>query len=72
MTKQEALSATVQRFTNLAGGGILPRASVSQIINYYETLLENNKPTFHSGDNITNRFVEEQIKEMEDDFELPY
>lgn len=72
MTKQEALSATVTRFTNLAGGGILPRASVSQIINYYEALLENNKPTVHSGCNITNRFVEEEIKEIEDDFELPY
>lgn len=72
MTKQDALFTTVKKFTNLAGGGILPRASVSQIINYYEALLENIKPTVHSGCNITNRFVEEQIKEMEDDFELPY
>ena len=31
-----ARQATISRFTNLLDGGIIPRASVSEILDYYE------------------------------------
>ena len=39
MTKEEALKKTRDKFTNLLDGDILPRYSVRDIINYYETLM---------------------------------
>jgi len=68
MTKAEALKKTRERFTNLLGGGILPRYSVTDIIVYYETLIAKNKTVIiNRGSGIEDNFIEEEIKEYEDE-----
>ena len=62
MTKEEAFIKTQDRFTNLLDGKFKPYISVSTIINYYEDLLVDKKPTppkVLSG--IEQNFVEEEM-----------
>lgn len=62
MTKEEALRKTQDRFTNLLDGKVSSNVSVSTIINYYEDLLVDSKPTpstVLSG--IDQNFVEEEV-----------
>jgi len=65
MTKEQAQRETIKRFTNLIDGKVLPFASVATILNYYETLLADNKPNVTSPCNITKSFEEEWVKELE-------
>jgi hypothetical protein len=68
MTKAEALQKTRERFTNLLDGKILPRYSVTDIIKYYEALLtQNPAPVINRGSGIVDNFMEEHIKEFEDE-----
>jgi hypothetical protein len=59
-----AKQATIKRFTNLFDGGILPRTSVSQIIEYYEAQLRNVPITVKQNCSITNKFKEAEIDEL--------
>ena len=62
MTKEQALRKTQDRFTNLLDGKFKPYISVSTIINYYEDLLVDKKPTppkVLSG--IEQNFLEEEM-----------
>ena len=67
MINSNAKQATIKRFTTLLDGGILPRASVSQIIEYYEAQLRNAPITVKNDCSITNKFKEAEIAEMEND-----
>jgi hypothetical protein len=64
-----AKSLTIRRFTNLLDGSIIPSASVSQIIEYYEAQLRNAPIAVKNDCNITKKFIEAEIAEMEDDYE---
>jgi len=61
-----AKQATISRFTNLLDGGIIPRASVSEIIEYYEAKLRNVPIAVKNDCNITRKFKEAEIQELED------
>jgi hypothetical protein len=68
MTKEDARSATVSKFTNLWDGSVLSHASVSTIIDHYEALLAGAKPARISDhSHFIQNFIEEQIKEYEDE-----
>ena len=62
-----AKQTTIKRFTNLLDGGILPRVSVSQIIEYYEAQLRNVPITVKQDCSITKKFIEAQIQEEYED-----
>jgi len=64
-----ARQLTIRRFTNLLDGSIIPSASVGKIIDYYEAFKNGSNPTVKDTCRITNRFLEEEIKEYEDDYE---
>jgi hypothetical protein len=64
-----AKQATIGRFTNLLDGSIIPRASVSQIIDYYEAQKNNTPIAIKQDCSITKKFIEAEIAEMEDDYE---
>lgn len=68
MTKEEALLKTKQRFTNLMDGSVIPKAGVTTIIHYYESLLIDKTPVVKSTSNIETRFQEEEFQEMNDEF----
>jgi len=73
MTKEEALSKTKEQFTNLLEGDILPGVRVSEIISYYESLIEGNKPVVSDRDcNITRAFFEASTYDMMDDLDYYY
>ena len=73
MTKEEALSKTKEQFTNLLEGDILPGVRVSEIISYYESLIEGNKPVVSDRDcNITRAFHEASTYDMMDDLDAYY
>ena len=65
MTKIEAFQKTKRRFTNLIDGNVRNGVSVSQIIQYYESLLngESNKSSYVMG-NIEKSFSEEEILDI--------
>jgi hypothetical protein len=68
MTKQDARSATVSKFTNLYDGSVLSHASVSTIIDHYEALLAGAKPArINDHSHFIQNFIDEQIREYEDD-----
>jgi hypothetical protein len=68
MTKEDARSATVSKFTNLWDGSVLRHASVSTIIDHYEALLAGAKPARISDhSHFIQNFIEEQLKEYEDE-----
>ena len=66
MTKEQALTKTKEKFTNLFDGDILPGVSVGKIISYYESLIKNEKPdnTMPIG-GIEHNFREEEIQDDE-------
>ena len=73
MTKEEALSKTKEQFTNLLEGDILPGVRVSEIISYYESLIEGNKPVVSDKEcNITRAFFEASTYDMMDDLDEYY
>ena len=72
MNKSEALEKTQRKFTNLIDGKILSGASVSRVINYYESLLSGEGLKVTSIGNIERNFLEEEIKEIEDDLMEDY
>jgi hypothetical protein len=61
---------TIRKFTNLIDGCVKSNVSVNTIINYYEALLNNQNIQTNNNDNIINAFLEEQIKEMENNQEF--
>jgi hypothetical protein len=66
MTKEQALSKTKSKFTNLMDGKVLSNVSVSTIINYYESLLVGQKPTpSMSPSNIESNFIEAEVFYLE-------
>ena len=69
MTKEEALSKTKAKFTNLLDGKTLPNISVSSVIEYYESLLNDNPISVNEPlSNIDINFLEAAIDEMEQDY----
>ncbi len=66
MNKSQALEKTQRKFTNLIDGTVRNGVSVSQIIQYYESLLsgEGNKPSYVMG-NIEKSFLEAEILDIE-------
>ena len=67
MKKKEAMRLTREKFTNLYGGGVLPGTSVTEILEYYNTLLKGkNLVVKPSISNIERRFMEKRIQEIED------
>lgn len=68
MTKEEALLKTKQRFTNLMDGSVIPKAGVTTIIHYYESLLIDKTIVVKSTSNIETKFQEEEFQEMDDEF----
>ena len=68
MTTQEARNKTIQRFTNLLDGTVLPYVTPGQIIDYYQALLDNNKPEVKMPlGNIERQFQETEIQADLDD-----
>ena len=68
MTKAEALNKTKERFTNLFDGKVLPNATVTSIINYYESLVEKNTaPPVERNCGIMDNFREAEIQQYIDD-----
>jgi hypothetical protein len=69
MTQQEAISRTVDRFTNLMDGKVLPYVTVHYILSYYISLIENTEtyPKSHSG--IVDNFKEEYYRDLDDELD---
>ena len=65
MTKQEAIEKTKRRFTNLMDGKVVSNVSVATIINYYESLLNDQPATVESSSHFINNFVEEAVSLIE-------
>jgi hypothetical protein len=57
---------TINKFTNLFDGGILPRVSVSQIIEYYEAQMKGLSPVVKTNCSITNNFIDAEYAEYEE------
>jgi hypothetical protein len=68
----KARQNTIKKFTNLLDGSILPRASVSQIIEYYEAQKNNTPIAIKQNCNITKKFIEAEIAEMEEEWHDEY
>lgn len=64
MSKLEALTRTCKRFTNLLDGGIVPSATVIDIIVYYENLLDKSTAEIQYESGITRNFAEEEAEEL--------
>lgn len=65
MSREEALEQTEEQFTNLLDGSILPNATIEEIIEYYESLLNNKSIDTHTSiSNIEANFIEAEIEEM--------
>jgi len=65
MTRDLAKIKTIQKFTNLLDGKVLPSATVSGIIEYYENLLEGKPTVKHKATgNIESNFIEDEIDTM--------
>lgn len=66
-----AKQATIRRFTNLLDGSIIPSASLSTIIDYYEAKLKNAPIAVKQDCSITKKFIEAQIQEeYENEYEF--
>jgi hypothetical protein len=69
MTKQDALSATVRKFTNLYDGSVLSHASVRTIIEHYEALLADAKPArVNDHSHFIQNFIEDEVNEIENEY----
>ena len=64
MNKLEAMTKTSKTFTNLMDGSVLPKATVLDIINYYEYLLSTNPAQVKYMSNIEQNFAEAEIEEQ--------
>lgn len=68
MTRAEALKKTREKFTNLLDGKVLPNATITEIILYYETLvIKNIAPVVKLNSGIIDNFREAEIKQYEED-----
>lgn len=67
MEKEQAIKATIKRYTNLVDGKVLPFVSVATIINFYEGLLCDFQPQSKNDCGITKNFEEECINELENE-----
>jgi hypothetical protein len=68
MTRAEALKRTRERFTNLLDGKVLPNATVTSIIDYYESLVEKNTaPAVKDSSGILDNFREAEAQQYEND-----
>ena len=67
-----AKQATISRFTNLLDGSILPSASVSKIIDYYESLKQGQQIVIKQECSISNKFREAEIAEIEEEYGEEY
>ena len=65
MQKELAKQSTIKRFTNLLDGKVLPRTSVSMIIDYYESLIIGKNTVLSNSGNIESNFIEDEINEIE-------
>jgi len=63
----DARKATIDRFTNLFDGSILPSVSVATIIDYYVAQLNNIQYGIKESCNITSQFKEAEIAEIENE-----
>lgn len=70
MTTQEARTKTIQRFTNLLDGTVKPNITPGQIIDYYQSLLDNSKPQLSKPlGNIEKQFQEAEIEYNQNEFD---
>ena len=70
MIPQEARNKTIQRFTNLLDGSVRPNITPGQIIDYYQALLDNNKPQVSMPlGNIDKQFQEAEIEYNQNEFD---
>ena len=69
MLIHDAKQLTIRRFTNLLDGSIVPRVSVSMIIDYYEALKSGSNSVVKQNCSITDNFRNEEIAEIEDEQE---
>jgi hypothetical protein len=63
----KARQNTIEKFTNLLDGSIIPSASIGKIIDYYEAQLKNIPVTVKKNCSITKKFIEAEIAEIEED-----
>jgi hypothetical protein len=67
MTRELARIKTIQKFTNLLDGTLLPGYSVAQVISYYESqLLGVPTDNISRIDGITANFMEDYINNLDD------
>jgi hypothetical protein len=67
MTRELARIKTIQKFTNLLDGTLLPGYSVAQVISYYESqLLGVSTDNISRIDGITANFMEDYINNLDD------
>ena len=65
MTRDFAKIKTIQKFTNLLDGTLLPGLTVSQVINYYDSqILGLPVNPISRMDGITANFMEDEFNEM--------
>jgi hypothetical protein len=65
MTRELAKIKTIQKFTNLLDGTLLPGYSVAQVISYYESqILGVPTDNISRVDGITANFMEDEFNEM--------
>ena len=64
MTKLEALTRTKKRFTNLIDGKIISKASVIDIIVYYEALVDLKPVKVEYQSLIEKNFAEEETQDL--------
>ncbi len=66
MTKEEARKKTIRKFTKLIDGSTLPNISPGQVVDYYQSLLNDQKPNVKMPiGGIESNFREEEIKDDE-------
>lgn len=64
MTKLEALTRTQKRFTNLIDGKVISKASVIDIIVYYEALVDLKPVKVEYQSLIEKNFAEEEAQDL--------
>lgn len=68
MTRELAKIKTIQKFTNLLDGTLLPGYSVAQVISYYDSqILGLTVNPISRVDGITANFMEDEANEMLDE-----
>lgn len=73
MTQIEARQKTIQRFTNLLDGTVKPNIGPGQIIDYYQSLLNNtNLQISMPLGNIEKKFQEAELQYELDEYDEYY